>query len=287
MDSRNSWCPFCVVFAVYYGRSSEAIRRCRDAAISSNFRGRVGRRCRWFVAGVSAADAVEPQHGEFATEALTVGGQTRVFRLVVPNSVDLSKPAPLVIAFHGMLIDTKDLMPKYTKLNETADKHHFIIAYPNAIDRSWGLRPEKVRSDLAMFDALVAKLSKEYRIDPDRIYVLGMSNGGYFAHVVGKERSKVVAAVASHSGPLGLQTALGINAERKFPVLIIHGDQDKIFPVKIARDNRDKYQKEGHEVKYVELAGVGHMWGTKYNINETIWQFFADHPLKNDRAGGK
>jgi len=233
-----------------------------------------------FAGLVSAAHAVEPQHGEFATESLQVGHATRVYRLVVPNSVDLKEPAPLVIAFHGMLMDTKDLMPHYTKLNETADKHAFIVAYPGAVDRSWGLKPEKVRSDLAFFDALVAKLSNEYKIDPDRIYVLGMSNGGYFAHVVGKERSKEVAAVASHSGPLGMHATPAINAERKFPVLIIHGDQDKIFPVQMARDTRDQYQKEGHEVKYVELPGVGHLWGAKYNVNETIWQFFAEHPLK-------
>jgi predicted esterase len=105
-----------------------------------------------------------------------------------------------------------------------------------------------------------------------------MSNGGYFAHLVGKERSKTVAAVASHSGPLGLQTLAGINAERKFPVLIIHGDQDRILSVDFARENRDKYRKEGHEVKYVELPGVGHVWGTKADVNETIWEFFADHP---------
>lgn len=232
------------------------------------------------VAGLAlTAVAAEPQHGEFASETLQVGGVARVYRLVVPNSVDLQQPAPLVIAFHGMLIDTKDLMPKYTKLNETADKHAFIIAYPNALDKAWGLKPEKVRADLAFFDALVAKLSSDYKIDPNRIYVLGMSNGAYFAHLVGKERSKTVAAVAAHSGMLGLQTMLGINAERKFPVLIIHGEQDRIFPIQTARDNRDKYLKEGHEVKFVELPGVGHMWGTKANVNETIWQFFADHPL--------
>jgi predicted esterase len=107
-----------------------------------------------------------------------------------------------------------------------------------------------------------------------------MSNGGYFAHLVGRERSKTVAAVASHSGPLGLQTLLGVNAERKFPVLIIHGARDRLFPVWIARENRDKYKREGHEVKYVELKNVGHMWGTKDYINETIWEFFDDHPLE-------
>jgi len=227
----------------------------------------------------AAAIAAEPQHGEFATEKLQVGGVTRDYRLVVPKSVDLEKPAPLVIAFHGMLVDTKDLMPKYTKLNETADKHGFIIVYPNALDKAWGLKPEKVKADLAFFDALVARISSDYKIDPDRIYVLGMSNGAYFAHLVGKERSKTVAAVAAHSGMLGLQTALGINAERKFPVLIIHGEQDKIFPIRIARENRDLYVKEGHEVKYVEIPGLGHLWGTKADVNETIWQFFADHPL--------
>ena len=47
-----------------------------------------------------------------------------------------------------------------------------------------------------------------------------------------------------------------------------------------ARENRDKYKKEGHEVKYVELKGEGHVWGTKQGVNETIWEFFDEHPLK-------
>jgi polyhydroxybutyrate depolymerase len=228
-----------------------------------------------WIAGVAAA---EPKHGDFASETVQVGDVTREYRLVVPKTVDLAKPAPLVVAFHGMLIDSKDFMPFYTRLNVTAEKHGFLLAYPNAVGRSWGLNPDKVKSDLAFFDALLARLSADYRIDPDRVYVLGMSNGGYFAHLVGKERSKTVAAVASHSGPLGLQTAFGINAERKFPVLIIHGDADRLLPVDWARENRDKYKREGHEVQYVELAGLGHLWGTKADINETIWKFFADHP---------
>lgn len=222
--------------------------------------------------------AAEPKHGDFGSETVKVGDATREYRLVVPKTVDLTKPAPLVVAFHGMLIDSKDVMPRYTKLSEAAEKQQFLIAYPNAIDRSWGLDLEKVKKDLAMFDALLGKVSADYKVDADRVYVLGMSNGGYFAHLVGKERSKTVAAVASHSGPLGLQTLLGVNAERKFPVLIIHGDQDRLLPVEWARENRDKYQREGHEVKYVELAGLGHFWGVKAEINETIWKFFADHP---------
>lgn len=219
-------------------------------------------------------------HGEFGDQKIEVGSETRVYRLVVPRTVDLTKPASLVIAFHGMLIDSKDVMPKYTHLNETAKENKFIIVYPEAIGKSWGIDPKKVIADLEFFDALVAKVTEDYKIDPDRVFVLGMSNGGYFAHLVGKERSQAVAAVASHSGPLGLQTLLGVRAERKFPVLIIHGDKDPIFPVDFARENRDKYKREGHEVQYVELPGQGHMWATKSDINKTIWEFFDKHPRK-------
>ena len=146
------------------------------------------------------------RHGTFPDESVTVGKDTRTFRLVVPKSVDLAKPAPLVVAFHGMLIDSKDVMPRYTKLDELAAEKKFVLAFPEAQEKMWGIKPEKVKADLAFFDALLVEVQKRYKIDPDRIYVLGMSNGGYFAHLVGKERSKTVAAVMSHSGPLGLQT---------------------------------------------------------------------------------
>ena len=225
--------------------------------------------------------AAPPKHGEFADETVKVNNVARHYRLVVPKTVDLAKPVPLVVAFHGMLIDSKDVMPKYTGLSEAAEKYKFLLVYPEAVGKSWGIVPDKVKNDLAFFDALLEKLKADYKIDPTRVFVLGMANGGYFAHLVGKERSTTVAAVASHSGPLGLQTLLGVHAERKFPVLIIHGDRDPIFPVAFARENRDKYQKEGHEVQYLEVPGLGHSWGKNANVNETIWKFFSEHPRRN------
>jgi polyhydroxybutyrate depolymerase len=170
-------------------------------------------------------------------------------------------------------------MPVYTKLDDTATKHKFILVYPNALDKSWALAPEKMVKDLAFFDALLKQLNAEYKIDPRRIYLTGMSNGAYFAHFVGKERSKVVAAVAAHSGALGLQSLLGIHADRKFPVMIIHGDKDNIISVDVARENRDKYKKEGHEVNYVEIPGQRHWWAGEAGINDKIWLFFEEHPL--------
>jgi len=229
------------------------------------------------VAGCATAPPPPGPSGEFPSESLTVGRVNREYRLYVPPSANTGRPVPLVVAFHGMLVDSKDVMPKYTQLNETAGRHGFIIAYPNALFGTWGLLPNRIDDDLALFDALLAKVSAAYRIDPKRIYVLGMSNGGYFAHLVAKERSNVVAAVAAHSGALGLQTLGGVNAARKFPVMIVHGGQDWIFGPWIARENAEKYRREGHEVQYLELPQLGHAWAGD-DINEKIWRFFAAHP---------
>lgn len=229
---------------------------------------------------VAADKPTVAKAGTFPNESIAVDTRKREFRLVVPKTVDLAKSVPLVVAFHGMGVDSKDLMPKYTKLDELAAEKKFILAYPAAEGRSWGLAPARVQADLAFFDALLDHLGKRLKIDSNRIYVLGMSNGGYFAHLVGAERSKTVAAVASHSGPLGLQTLDGIKASRKFPVMIVHGGVDRLLPVEMARSSRDRYKKEGHEVKYVEVAGLGHAWATKEKVNDQIWEFFEKHPLK-------
>lgn len=230
------------------------------------------------VSGCAGKPPVTAKHGEFAKEVLMAGRAEREYRLFVPTSVDLARPAPLVVAFHAMLIDSKDVMPTYTRLNETARRHGFVIAYPNAIGGIWGLLPDRVAADIAFFDALLKHLSVTYRIDPDRVYVLGMSNGGYFAQLLARERSTTIAAAASHSGLLGLQALGGVNAARKFPVLIVHGTLDLIFPYPLARENANKYRREGHEVKYVEVPGLAHAWATDANVNEQIWAFFAAHP---------
>src|SRR5262245_48217389 len=186
-----------------------------------------------------AEDKPVGKHGNFGDESIPVGKDKRTFRLIVPESVDLKKPAPLVVAFHGILIDSKDLMPKYTKLDELAADKKFILVFPEAQEKMWGIKPEKVKADLAFFDALTAEVKSRHKVDPDRIYVLGMSNGGYFAHLVAQERSKTIAAVESHSGPLRLQTLGGVNAARKFPVMIIPGAPGKMLAVQWARGNRD------------------------------------------------
>jgi polyhydroxybutyrate depolymerase len=244
----------------------------------------------------AATAPVAGQAGVFPDETITVWDQKREYRLVVPATVDLGKPAPLVFAFHGMGEDSKDNMPVATGLNELASAHKFIVVYPGAElwqlpqgwVKAWAMTPGQAAADLAFFDALLARLEGQYKIDRNQVYVTGMSNGAYFANLVGRERPAVVAAVAAHSSELGVIDVEALYTGRKFPVMLIHGVDDPIFPVASARQERDIYAAAGHEVTYVEVPGLGHAWATQVKINDQIWDFFASHPLNAPaKAAGK
>jgi polyhydroxybutyrate depolymerase len=246
--------------------------------------------CAYFL---RAADApVFPgQAGTFADEKITVGNETREYRLMVPDSLDLSKPVPIVFAFHGMGEDNKDHFATVSTLPALAAEHKFILIFPAAATqtiqgqtiKAWALAPERALADLQFFDALLAKMKTQYRIDPDAIYLTGMSNGAYFAHLLARERASVVAAVAAHSGELGQFDLDLIQSARKFPVMLIHGDADPIFDVSLARQARLLYEGAGHPVTYLEIPGWGHQWDKR--VEEKIWDFFSAsrlHPVVAD-----
>lgn len=220
--------------------------------------------------------------GTFPRLTLDVDGRQREYRLIVPKAViESKKPTPILFAFHGFLVDSKDVMPRYTKLGELGEKHGFIVVFPNALDRMWQVvDPDPRKPDIAFFDALLADLGKRYDLDLNRVYVTGMSNGAFFANLLASRRSEVIAAIAPHSGGLGMLYFSGIDAKRKYPVMIVHGLDDRLVNIQQARDARDRYVKAGHEVEYVEVEKLGHFWAHRADINERMWRFFETHPMR-------
>ncbi len=217
--------------------------------------------------------------GTFADETVTVAGQAREFRLVVPSAANPATPVPLVFVFHG-LGDSRNGVSRYSGLEALAPKKGFIAVFPDALNKRWNIRTADDNEDVRFFDALYDHVTARYNVDLRRVYLTGMSMGGYFSNCLASQRSDKVAAIAPHSGGLGMLGFRGVQAKRKYPVMVIHGDADAVVKVDEARKSRDVYTREGHPVEYVEIAGLGHVWATKENINEKIWKFFADHPLR-------
>ncbi|MDW8038065.1 MAG: PHB depolymerase family esterase [Thermoguttaceae bacterium] len=219
------------------------------------------------------------QAGLFRNERIQVGNQEREYRLLVPKTATGDRPAPILFAFHGFLIDSKDLMPLYTQLDRLAEQKGFIVVYPNGKNRAWRLLPTLAQEDIAFFDALLEHLAARYNIDLNRVYLAGMSNGAYFVHLLARERSDRIAAICAHSGGLGVLAADRTGPKHKYAVFLAHGDKDSIVPVSESRKAHDQYQKWGHPVQYVEVPGWGHLWAVKAGVNEKMWTFFLAHPL--------
>ena len=217
--------------------------------------------------------------GTFPDETMDVNGLKREYRLVVPKTVDGSKPVPVLFAFHGFLIDSKDLMPTYSQLSRLAEKEGYVVVYPNAVDKAWRIVPFLAMDDFAFFDKLLALISEKYNIDRNRVYLTGMSNGAYFSHLLASQRSDVVAAIACHSGGLGILSRRQPQVKHKYGVLIIHGDEDSIVKVDEGRKARDAYQNWGFPVEYIEVPKQNHLWATQADVNTKIWKFLMAHSL--------
>lgn len=217
--------------------------------------------------------------GTFENNQIVIDNEVRNYRLVVASKLNLNQSNALIIAFHGLGIDSKDLMPVYSNLNTLAEKMNAIIVYPGAQNGSWGLNQTQINKDVKFYQMLVQKLKSGYKIDEKKIHITGMSNGAYFCHIVAKNNSETIASVAAHSGMIGLEYLFGINAKRKYPVLLIHGTNDGIFNISTARNDMLKYKNENHQAHLIEVNNLGHEWANKININDSIYNFFIENPL--------
>jgi polyhydroxybutyrate depolymerase len=205
----------------------------------------------------------------YPDQTLRVDGVARKYRLVAPASAG-AKP-PLMIALHGMLIDSPSLMPTYSGLDDMARARGAVLVYPKSFESGWPLSfGPKLQRELRFLDALVGEMQRTRNTDPQRIYVLGMSNGGYFAVVVASRRSKHLAGLAVHSGTSGVM-GFGFATERKFPVFVAHGDADPIINIRDGRYLADLFRRQNHPTEFAEYPGLGHIWARDQGVNDRIW----------------
>ncbi|WP_442506731.1 alpha/beta hydrolase family esterase [Novipirellula sp. SH528] len=218
--------------------------------------------------------STRPPAAKISHQLINVGQFERTFRVTVPK--DLVTPAPLVFAFHG-IGDSTDSMAAYSQLDLLAAKNGFLLVYPASRNGMWdaiNVDPETLdaNSDVQFFDALLEHMSSQYQIDRDRVYLMGMSNGGSFVQLLANARSSNIAAVVAHSGPR--PRALN-DPEHRFPILMIVGSDD--FAASSMQTDLDYYREAGHAADLSVIDGLGHAWSTRSNAN--AWAFLTDHRL--------
>lgn len=195
-------------------------------------------------------------------------------RVVVPHQLPAS--APVVIAYHG-IGDTPESMATYTKLDYLAARHGFLLVYPDAEGKLWKVPRRDAPSrdtnrDIERFDLLLKDIKQQYDIDPQRVYVVGMSQGATFVHWLIRQRSAQIAAAAAHSGapPGGVDLP-----QTNVPILLIAGQEDPVHGA--IRSAADQYQATGTQSRFISVPGLGHNWSATHN--EAIWTFLNQEHL--------
>lgn len=171
------------------------------------------------------------------SHAVLVGETQRDYLEHIPAKLDIGKPAPLLLLFHGGGGSAKQAKNTYG-FDRIADKHGVVIAFPNAIDGHWndGRESEKFKEhdatidDVAYAMKVISDMQRRHKIDATRIYAVGLSNGGMFVQRLAIEQTNSFAAVASIISSIPEPLKESFAPEVPLSVLFMNGTEDPIVP---------------------------------------------------------
>jgi polyhydroxybutyrate depolymerase len=180
-------------------------------------------------AAVAAVEAVRYFVANRSTGTIVSSGLSRDYILYVPPAYDRTRPTPLVISLHGAIMwpaahqDT-------SQWNRVADREGFLVVYPSGLDgdgpRHWEATPGGRESrDVAFIGDLIDSLGRTHNIDPARIYVNGLSNGGGMSFVLSCRMSDRIAAVGLVASAQLLPWSACAD-DRPVPMINFHGTAD-------------------------------------------------------------
>src|SRR5437867_1721750 len=118
-----------------------------------------------------------------AKGTIYVDNRERNYIVYVPVNYEKSGRKSLLIGLHGGYGQAGG-MSHLTGLNDLSDLEGFLLVYPDGINRRWNDGTETIPNDVndvAFISALIDRLIAEYRVDPKRVYVTGISNGGFLS----------------------------------------------------------------------------------------------------------
>lgn len=134
---------------------------------------------------------------ETSNRTIEAAGKKREFIETVPPGIEEREGVPLIFVFHGYKNNANQLR-KFTRF----DNANAVVAYMDGIGDAWAPAPYAETTgdeDLAFFDAVREKLIADYPIDPAKVYVTGLSNGGGFAQYTACHRAHKVTGIATVS----------------------------------------------------------------------------------------
>ncbi len=240
------------------------------------------------------AAAGEPEAWEYRQ---AVGRQQALpYRLVRPEGVEADKKYPLVLLLHGggergsdnakTLVWFWDAKKPSLLTREEFVREKAFAVIPQCPDgKQWVDVPwdkgsyttPKISEPLKLTFELLDALLVDLPIDPDRVYVTGLSMGGYGTFDMVQRRPDLFAAAVPVCGGGDPSRAVA-----SVPFWVFHGEKDQVVPVSGSRDMVAALRKAKGKPRYTEYAGVGHnSWSPAFEERELwSWLFAQRRPAR-------
>ena len=179
---------------------------------------------------------------------------------------DRSQNWPLLLFLHGSGERGSDLelvkIHGPPKLIETGQKFPFVVISPQCPQDAGWVPPA--------LEAFIDSIQRRYRIDSARIYVTGLSLGGFATWELAERRPERYAAVIPICGRGDPSRA---NRLRNLPVWAFHGAQDDVVPLSSSQDMIDAIKAAGGNPRFTVYPQAGHDSWTETYANEEIYSW--------------
>lgn len=242
------------------------------------------------LSGTAIGNGAEPAaSGKQVEQALkTSDGATVDYLLYLPEDYDAEKPGPLVLFLHGRgeSFGPLSLVAKWgpPRFAARGDSLPYILVSPQCPgDDSWSKPTQQKR-----LAELLEKIVDSYAVDTGRIYLTGLSMGGYGSWQLAANHPETFAAVVPICGGGDPENAAKL---KDLPIWVFHGDQDRAVPFQRSVDMVEAIQAAGgNKIRFTTLEHIGHnSWSSAYATPELYqWMFKQQrNPVVTTSAEGR
>ena len=218
--------------------------------------------------------AAEPTPGKQVEQSLAVsdGGQMGYLLYLPENYSATGDKVPLMLFLHGRgeSNGSLEVVAKWGPPRRLAagEQMKYLVVSPQCPRESFWSREDQQKRLLE----LLAQIRKTYNIDEDRIYLTGLSMGGYGSWRLAADHPGMFAAVAPVCGAGDPKDGAKL---AKLPIWAWHGDQDTAVPIEKSVEMVEAIKAAGGtKVRFTSLEHIGHFsWQAAYQSND-LYEWF-------------
>jgi len=190
------------------------------------------------------------------------------FTFYVPESYDGTRELPLIVALHGGSGHGADFL--WSWLREARSRQLLLLA-PTSQGSTWSLNGPDL--DARALRAMVEFVSQDWKVDPERVLLTGLSDGATYSLLCGLQGDMPFSALAPLSGVLHPANFANGNMARAKGrrVYLVHGALDWMFPVQLARAAAEELEKAGADLVFREIEDLSHTYARDENARILDW----------------